>query len=547
MRRVTAALAILLLISAALPAGALQGPYLPQTVNGGPLIDASLFGNRELYPGQTTGIQIVIQNGGIVQDYIGYQTPVPYPVTIAASTSSTTYNGGDDSNNSSSMPTSQFNAGGGIPSGYGLQDVTTSSLSMSETFVPPYDDFQVNTGQDLDIAVTTALGVTARLSPGDAPIVIVSSDYVVGGSLPAGSVSPPFTYIVRVARGARPGVYALPVTITYKNLAGTYDMTSAFGGFASYNNYAECSVTRYVYVVIREAFDLVVSVDNCREMFPGSDGIVTLKVSNVGGVCAEESVVYLVPSLPGPPQDGSSPYTETLLAPSMVLPVQGSQFLGRMDPGDERLLNFKVAISPDADAGNYPLSALVSYTDAWGQQKSSNVETFGVPVQPEMKFLADDTPLMIKCGRSCDALLNLTNVGPETATDAVVRMNALDPFVVSYDTAYLGDVKPGDSVNTTFGIKVKPDAVPSTYYVTMEVKYYDAKDDPHVTKIIRKAIVVTPPPTLWDNIAENWPLAVVVSAVALLGLSYAVRNLLRKRPGNKPPQALPPATIPEKK
>jgi hypothetical protein len=154
---------------------------------------------------------------------------------------------------------------------------------------------------------------------------------------------------------------------------------------------------------------------------------------------------------------------------------------------------------------------------------------------------------MIKCGRSCDALLNLTNVGPETATDAVVRMNALDPFVVSYDTAYLGDVKPGDSVNTTFGIKVKPDAVPSTYYVTMEVKYYDAKDDPHVTKIIRKAIVVTPPPTLWDNIAENWPLAVVVSAVALLGLSYAVRNLLRKRPGNKPPQALPPATIPEKK
>jgi uncharacterized membrane protein len=92
---------MLLLISAALPAGALQGPYLPQTVNGGPLIDASLFGNRELYPGQTTGIQIVIQNGGIVQDYIGYQTPVPYPVTIAASTSSTTYNGGDDSNNSS--------------------------------------------------------------------------------------------------------------------------------------------------------------------------------------------------------------------------------------------------------------------------------------------------------------------------------------------------------------------------------------------------------------------------------------------------------------
>jgi len=317
MRPAAALLGILLLISAALPSGALLGPYLPQTVNGGPIIDVSLFGNRELYPGQTTSIQIVVQNGGIMQSYVGYQTPKPYPVTISASSSSTTYPGGsgNNSSNSSSMPSAQLNGQGGIPSGYGLQALSTSSLSMSETFVPPYDDFQVNTGPNLDIAVTTALGVTARLSTGGAPIDIVSGDCVVGGSLPAGSVSPPFTYIVRVARGAKPGVYSLPVTITYKNLACTYDMTSAFGSFASYNNYAECSVTGYVYVVIREAFDLVVSMDGCRNMVPGSDGIVTLKVSNVGGVCAEESVVYLIPSLPGAPQDVSQS-SGIILAPA---------------------------------------------------------------------------------------------------------------------------------------------------------------------------------------------------------------------------------------
>jgi hypothetical protein len=545
MRLAAALLGILLLISAALPSGALLGPYLPQTVNGGPLIDVSLFGNRELYPGQTTSIQIVVQNGGIMQSYVGYQTPKPYPVTISASSSSTTYPGGsgNNSSNSSSVSSASLTGMGGIPSGYGLQALSTSSLSMSETFVPPYDDFQVNTGQNLDIAVTTALGVTARLSPGGAPIDIVSSDCVVGGSLPAGSVSPPFTYIVRVARGARPGVYALPVTITYKNLAGTYDMTSAFGSFASYNNYAECSVTGYVYVVIREAFDLVVSLDSCHNMVPGSDGIVTLKVSNVGGVCAGESVVYLIPSLPGIPQDASQS-SGIILAPSLVLPVQSSQFLGRMDPGDERLVSFKVAVSPDADAGTYPLGALVSYTDAWGKQKSSNVDVFGVPVQPEMKFAVDESPLVIKCGTSREETLNLTNIGEGVANDAVVRMNALDPFVVSYDTAYLGDVQPGDSVNTTFGIKVKPDAVPTTYYVTMEVKYYDDKDDPHVTKIIRKAIVVTPPPTLWDNLAENWPLAAGVCALALLGLLYAAWSFRR---GKKPPQALPAALIPEKK
>jgi hypothetical protein len=555
MRLPPALLCLLLLMAIAQPAAALQGPYLPQTILGGPIIDASIFGNRELYPGQTAPIQVVIQNGGVVEGLIGYETPEPYPVTVTVSlpiTTQTPANNSSDGQNSTdaayettTVPTAQYTGQGGIPSGYGLESLALGSgglVSTTQTIYPPYDYYSVNARPDIDIAATTALGVTAGLSTGGAPVEIVSGDYIVGGSLPAGSVSPPFTFILRVDRGARPGVYALPLTVTYKRLAGEYDLRSAFGGLACYNNYVEDCVTLPIYVVIRDAFDLVVGVAGCQNMVPGSDGIVTLKVSNVGGICAGESVVYLIPSLPGPPQDGSAPYVDALLTPSMVLPVQSSQFLGRMDPGDERLLNFKVAISPDADAGMYPLSALVSYTDAWGQQKSSNIDTFGVPVQQEMRFDVDEGPLLIKCGRSCEALLNLTNVGPETANDAVVRVNALDPFVVSYDTAYLGDVEPGDSVNTTFGIRVKPDAVPTTYYVTMEVKYYDDKDDPHVTKIIRKAIVVAPPPTIWDNLMENWPLVAGVGLLALLGLAYVARGSLKgKKPGNKPPRLLPPA------
>jgi hypothetical protein len=116
-------------------------------------------------------------------------------------------------------------------------------------------------------------------------------------------------------------------------------------------------------------------------------------------------------------------------------------------------------------------------------------------------------------------------------------MNALDPFTVSYDTMYLGDVAPGENETTRFGIKVKPDAVPGEYYVTLEVKYYDAQDDPHVTKIIRKAIVVLPPPTLWDTVAENWPLALGLVLLVILGIAYMGYKWLAKR--RKPPVAGP--------
>jgi hypothetical protein len=563
-RKLPAMLLCIFLLLSTVPASALQGPGLPQTINGGPIIDASIFGNRELYPGETTAIQVVIQNSGVLEGLIGYQTPKPYTISetltlplnsgqddgkINNSSSGDTKNQTDPGNNNCTdkSPTAtpapaavstQSTDLSSLSSLSGLSGLSGGVLSTTTQITPLFNDLELNTGAGVDLAATTALGVTATLSTGTAPVEIVSGDCVVGGSLCAGSVSPPFTFILRVDRAARPGVYALPVTVTYKHLADQYDLKSAFGSIESINNYIQDCVTLYVYIVIREAFDLIVTVDSCNNMVPGSDGIVTMKVSNVGGVCAEESVVYLIPSLPGPPQDGSAPQTAALIGASLVLPVQSSQFIGRMDPGDERLLNFKVAISPDAEAGTYPLSALVSYTDAWGQQKSSNVETFGVPVLPEMKFSVDDSPIMIKGGQSDSALLNLTNIGSETARDAVVRMNALDPFVVSYDTAYLGDVKPGDNVSTTFGIKVKSDAVPTTYYVTLEVKYYDDNDDPHVTKIIRKAILVAPPPTILDMVVANWPLVAGLGIVAALGLVYAGRRFANG--GKKPPRQEPP-------
>ena len=100
-----------------------------------------------------------------------------------------------------------------------------------------------------------------------------------------------------------------------------------------------------------------------------------------------------------------------------------------------------------------------------------------------------------------------------------------------------------DELSARFGVKVKPDAVPGTYYVTLEVKYYDSEDDPHVTKIIRKAIVVLPPPTLLYTLLENWPLLLGLGAVILIGLVYVGYGQLKRR--KKPPAnpALPGAQV----
>ncbi len=220
---------------------------------------------------------------------------------------------------------------------------------------------------------------------------------------------------------------------------------------------------------------------------------------------------------------------------TMVVPLQNAQFLGHMEPGESRTVKFTVSISPDAEEGDFPLSAVVSYNDPWDQQKSSNVETFGVRVEKEMQVRhrprarGDQVRPLLR--RQPDPDQQRLGAGPRRHR-AHERPGPVHRQLRHHVPRRRGA---GGERDDTFGIKVKPDAVPGEYYVTLEVKYYDAQDDPHVTKIIRKAIVVFPPPTLLDTVVENWPLALGFALLVLLGIAYMGYKWLAKR--RKPPGA----------
>jgi hypothetical protein len=283
-------------------------------------------------------------------------------------------------------------------------------------------------------------------------------------------------------------------------------------------------------------FDLAITNVTCTEMVPDTNGYIYMTVENLGNLSVTNAVAFLMQPTLGQPQDqASSNYPlnyelSSILATttqqpqqvsqSMVVPLQNSQYVGDLAPGASCNVTFVVSISADAEESDIPLSVVVSYHDPWDQEKSSNIVTFGAHVEKEMTFNVDPPPIQIRKGGYTVANITLTNMGSETAHNAIVRMNALDPFTVSYDTTYLGDVAPGQSVTTQFGISVRSDAVPSTYYVTMEVKYYDSHNNPHVTKIITQDIEVLPPPTIWDLIMQYWWLILLLALLILLGLAY---------------------------
>jgi hypothetical protein len=56
--------------------------------------------------------------------------------------------------------------------------------------------------------------------------------------------------------------------------------------------------------------------------------------------------------------------------------------------------------------------------------------------------------------------------------------------------------------------------------VTLEVKYYDSHNDPHVTKIVTQDIQVVPPLTIWDTIMQYWWLILLLALLIILGAAY---------------------------
>ncbi len=497
--------------------------------------------------------------------------------------SSTTFSGGGlSTSNSTSQPRENGISSGSSNQSSGFEVVSQSGWqegaaaadnasifqSVTDTnhnihLIGTIGGIEQNTLNNVLTESTTALGLVCQLTTSDVPLEVISGDRGIVGSLQAGQVGggpttlytlsfglyQPFEFWIRVDRNAKPGHYTLPLVCTYKYLVDDYSYTSAVGPVLRNKNYVECNVTIPLEIVIMPRFDLAITNVACREMVPDTNGYITMTVENLGNLSVTGGVAFLMQPRLGPPQDqASSNYPlnyelSNLLAATaqqsqqvnqpMVVPLQNSQYLGDMAPGESRNVTFKVSISKDAEESDFPLTTVVSYYDPWDQLKSSNYKTFGVHVQREMIFEANPEPVQIRVGGSAVANLSLTNTGSETARKAIVRMNALDPFTVSYDTVYLGNVEPGQTVPARFGIKVRSDAVNTMYYVTMEVKYYDSHNDPHLTKVVTQAIEVLPPPTIWDTLMEYWWLILLLALLILLGLAYFAYSRLKGK--RKPP------------
>jgi len=370
--------------------------------------------------------------------------------------------------------------------------ISNSGLNTHKIAIPslPPDDLP-----------NTAKLVTVALKSDDAPFTVKTdpqflSDIMGGAALPA-------TFNVKVADSATPGTYTLPLEVTYTYLQDAED----YGDLLRYN-YQKKTETLPLTVLVTPGLRVEVLNVQTRSLNVGTEGYVSMTLKNIGHDAADKAVAKVA-------RNGASP----------LIPTDSNAYIGTFAPGETVDVTFKVAVADSAEPQSYPLDIVVAYEDYEGKSTASRPVTIGLPVGGKIDFdVASPTVTLHPGGKSILEVV-YRNAGAAKVYSAQARISAVDPFTSSDDTAYLGDLAPGETAVARFEVSIDADATLKNYGIDSEIRYRDDLDNSKISDTMKVQVALEKREgTLFTN-----PVFLAVIAVAIIGAGYYIFAYRKKK------------------
>ena len=320
---------------------------------------------------------------------------------------------------------------------------------------------------------TTAKSTIIELLPGDAPVLVRSNSQIIG-DVEAGQIVPA-TFTVDIPQAATAGNYTMLVRINYSYVPqieqqGNTDMTYYF---------KEGETVLPVPVKIRRMVVLAIEKVESNNLSAGGEGVIDFTIRNTGQDTGIGTSLFLVPA-------GSSP----------IVPFSNSVYIGEFPPGSTIQPSFKVAVSGEAAPRlSYPLSLYAAYKDFTGADATSPSVTSGVTFQEKISFERVNTSSVVNPGTKGTVKVTYKNTGTSTVYNTKARISVINPFSSDDDTAYLGDLSPGESATAIFSVKTDGGAMVKMYSADSEVQYNDESGTVYTSDNIPVPIDVQPDPT----------------------------------------------------
>jgi hypothetical protein len=349
----------------------------------------------------------------------------------------------------------------------------------------------------------TAKLLMVSLSAGNAPLIVKSDPQMVGDLKGGSTVTS--TFNVKVLSDARSGSYTLPVTInyTYLEFAEQYGIDTI--------RYYYKTTNESVPLAIRIKPDISIDVLSAQSdhLNVGTEGYLNLKIKNSGYEDGTKAVVKVI-------RNGNSP----------IIPTDSSVYVGDFPSGSTVDCRYKVSVAKDAERSTYPVDVAVVYENKDGDTVTSRSETIGIPVGGKIDFAIISAPAELNPGNKKVITVEYKNTGDTTVYSAQGRISAVNPFTSNDDIAYLGEIKPGESVVASYEVSVDRAATIKEYGLDSEIRYRDALDNSYISDTMKVRVNVTAQagiPAILSN-----PIMMSVIIAVIVGIGYAVYKFRKK-------------------
>jgi hypothetical protein len=430
---------------------------------------------------------------GILRTAIGFAVAALLIVALIASPAAAgaKYTSGGPTLSASIVGSNELAAGQTVPLNVVIQNTGLIDSKMVGTTVVERTDLP-NTAKSVTVALVGTSGIA------------VESDPQMIGDIPGGAAAKA-TFVVRIPAGTASGTYTLPMALNYTYLASAEQI----GGDSIDYQYQDVHEAIPLALTVRPEVVLAVMNVATESLNVGTEGYQNLSVRNAGTEPATNAIIRLV-------RNGQSPIT----------PVDSSAYVGAFAPGQTVPLRYKVAVSSEAAAQSYPVDLVVSYDDRDGINRSTRPVTVGVPIGGKISFAVVSPPASVAAGEKQVLEVVYRNTGAATVAAAQARLSAVDPFTSSDDTAYLGDMKPGEEKTARFEVAADKGATAKEYGLDSEVRYRDALDNSQISDTMKVPVTVTAGGGVGALLTS--PIVLAVIAILVIGGGFV---LYRRRKG----------------
>jgi hypothetical protein len=388
--------------------------------------------------------------------------------------------------------TNEFEAGDAVQLGVVIQNTGLNQFKFVDSDIVDRDDLP-----------NTAKFLTASLQPGYAPVIIKSDTQMLGDLDGGSTVNAVFS--TKINSDAAAGIYNLPLWLNY-----TYLYTAdQYGEDTIRYTYKTENVTVNIPINITPDVSVAVLSATPEGLNVGTEGYINMTIKNTGYEDGSKSIVKIL-------QNGQSP----------IVPTDSSVYIGDFPAGSVVNCTYKVAVTSDAQKQTYPVDVVVVYQNTEGDYVTSRSDTFGIPVGGKVDFDVISPPSVLNPGEKNAITVTFKNTGDATVYSAQALISAVDPFTSDDDSAFLGDLSPGQSATASYIVSVDRTANIKEYGLDSQIQYRDALDNAYTSDTMKVTVDVTQPAGV-NAIVSN-PVYLVIVIAAILGIAY-LANRYRKK------------------